>query len=53
VWAKLSKHGLGVKRGDDVLKGKEAGLAELQKKFDLYSAKTLPLLIQLGVVEET
>jgi hypothetical protein len=51
VWAQLEKRGINVKRGDEVLKGKEANLAELQKEFDNYKSKTLPLLMQLGIIE--
>ncbi len=51
VWALLEKRGINVKRGDEVLKGKEANVAELQKEFDTYKSKTLPLLMQLGIVE--
>ncbi|HVR68682.1 MAG TPA: class I SAM-dependent methyltransferase [Verrucomicrobiae bacterium] len=51
VWALLEKRGINVKRGDEVLKGKEANLAELQKEFDTYKSKTLPLLMQLGIIE--
>jgi SAM-dependent methyltransferase len=51
VWSLLEKRGINVKRGDEVLKGKEANLAELQKEFDTYKSKTLPLLMQLGIVE--
>ncbi len=51
VWKKLEKRGLPVMRGDEVLKGREASLAELQKQFDTYMTTTLPLLTRLGIVE--
>jgi SAM-dependent methyltransferase len=51
VLVKIENHGLGVKRGNEVLMDREAGLAELQKKFDAYKAAVLPMLIQLGIVE--
>jgi hypothetical protein len=40
-----------VKRGEEVLKGRDANLAELKKEFETYKTKTLPLLMQLGIVE--
>jgi hypothetical protein len=52
VWAQLSKRNLTVKRGDEVLKSREAAVAELQRRYEKYHAKVLPLLIQLGIVQE-
>jgi SAM-dependent methyltransferase len=51
VWAQMEKRGINVKRGEEVLKGRDANLAELKKEFETYKTKTLPLLMQLGIVE--
>lgn len=52
VFAQVSKQGFAIKRGDEVVKGKEASIAELQRKFETHSTKTLPLLLNLGILEE-
>jgi SAM-dependent methyltransferase len=50
VWAELEKRGLRVKRGEQVMNGREASVAELQRQFVAYKTETLPVLRQLGIV---
>jgi len=51
VLARFERAGRRVKRGGEVLNGRDAALAELRQRFDNYKETTLPLMVQLGIVE--
>ena len=50
VWQRLEKHRLPVKNGDEILKGREAGVQQLQKDYAHFKTDVVPLLVQLGIV---